>query len=78
MGEGEGGRKEGVVTEERADQTIEPQVQDDVASAWVLSKGVLCKNRYSWVRGAPARNTRNENPRPFSKGSTRASISRTG
>ena len=29
-------------------------------------------------RGAPARNTHNENPRPFSNGSTRASISKTG
>ena len=30
------------------------------------------------LRGAPARNTRSENPRPFSYGSTRASISKTG
>lgn len=30
------------------------------------------------LRGAPARNTRSENPRPFSYSSTRASISKTG
>jgi hypothetical protein len=33
---------------------------------------------FTFVRGFPARNTRNENPRPFSNDSTVAVASRTG